>query len=269
MRYYSIALAMILCVLAGCSGSIGNPAVPESSETQINSPETVSNILYAGTFEIDLENQQIIQIENRENDYVYNITGLLPNKCPGGCFRFRIIGIIGTVLEIELTLENPLTIQIYDARVVYVDLFGKVVLNPDSYTDFKGTPVTKIFPFTAFMKELDSRAFPVGPGGIDTEILYLDFPPGSIAAVNYMITAGYPNQIQEPYEINSMAQTGQLSEFGGSALISCVVKDHQDDVSTVFMDSRPFTGTYSALTESPTNPGTWEVNISNNLHAPV
>jgi hypothetical protein len=268
MRYFIILITAVL-ILSGCSQATNNPAMPGSSESQIYSTETESNIFYSGTFEIDLETQQIIQIENRQSDLVYNITGFLPTKCPGGCFRFKIIGIIGTVLEIELTLENPLTIQIYDARVVYVDLFGKEVLNPDSYSDFKGTPITRIFPFTAFMKELESRAFPVGPGGIDTEILYLNFPPGSIAAVNYMITAGYPNQIQEPYEINSMSQTGQLSESGGSALISCAVKDHQNDVSSVFMDSRPFVGTYSAMTQSLTNPGTWEVNISNNLHAPV
>lgn len=268
MRYL-ILFVIALFVFAGCSQSASNPAVPDSSDTQPTLQENISNILYAGTFEIDLENQQINQIENRDSDYVYNITGLLPNKCPGGCFRFRIIGVIGTVLQIELTLENPLTVQIYDARVVYVDLFGKSVINPDSYTDFKGTPVTNIFPFTAFMKELDSRAFPVGPGGIDSEILFLDFPPGSIAAVNYMITAGYPNQIQEPYEINAMTQTGQLSESGGSAVISCVVKDHQDDVSSVYLDSRPLTGTYSALTESPINPGTWESTISNTSHAPV
>lgn len=264
--YFILLLSLILGTVFGCSSGGNSPTSPGQPiiSEDVNSN---SEILFQGSFEIDLENQQIIQIE-RQTDTVYNITGFLPNKCPGGCFRFRIIGIIGTVLEIELTIENPLTIQVYDVRIQYLDTFGKTVLNPDSYSDFLGAQVTQIYPFTAFMKETEDRAFPVGPVGIDTETLYLDFPPGSQASVNYAITASFPGQTREPFQISDMAQTGTLTPSGGSATISCRVQDHQMDISRVILDSRPITGGYSFMVAQPGNPEIYEKVISNTMGAP-
>ncbi len=262
----AILLILLFAVFGGCSSSSSLPT--QSDNPQLPSGDTQTDklsLLYFGSFDIDLETQTITQIENRQSDYVYNITGFLPDKCPGGCFRFTIVGVVGTVLEIELTLENPLAIQVYDVRVMYLDLFGKTVLNPDSYTDFLGTPITEIYPFTAFTKEDPDRTFPVGPCGIDTEMMFLDFPPGAPSAVNYAITAHLPGMTPEPYEISEMAQTGELSTTGGNATISCKVDDHQDNISGVYMDATPFTGGPVQLTFNDPN---YEVEISNTSGAP-
>ena len=271
MRYYFLFLIAfsILCMNIGCSGSSRNSTNPESpSIPQAESNPAKTEIIYSGTFEIDMSNMSIKNTENRIPDYVYNITGFLAGGCPGGCFRFRILRIIGTVIEIELTIENPSKIQVYDVRLAYTNLFGKTVLNPDSYTDFLGAPITKIYPFTAFMKERDDRAFPPGPGSTDTEILLLDFPPGSIAAVNYVATASFPSNCGEPYGISDMKQTGTLTTSGGSAIISCRVDDHQSDVSRVDLDARPFTGTAIRMMPSAVA-DYFEANISNTEGAPV
>ncbi len=257
------SLFMLLVAFAGCSNSSNLP-------TQPNTPENSSSdtqMLYSGSFEIDLDSQTVSKIEPRQSDFVYNITGFLPDKCPGGCFRFEIINVVGTVLEIELTLENPVAVLAYDLRVVYLDLFGKTVLNPDSYTDFLGTPITNIHPFTEFMKGIPDRAFPMGPGGMDTETLFLDFPPGAVAAVNYAITVSLPSNAEEPYEVLETSQTGTLTPSGGSAFISCRVNDHQDNVSDVFLDATPFTGAPVQLL--PTSGNVYEVEISNTEGAPI
>ncbi|MCD6217359.1 PQQ-like beta-propeller repeat protein [bacterium] len=269
MRCSTLILSVFVFLLgfAGCSSSSNNPAQPESPLLpQAGVSHDGAALLYQGTFEIDLETQTITQHENREASTIYDITGFLPDKCPGGCFRFSIVGVVGTVLEIELTLENPITIQVYDARVQYLDLFGKTVLNPDSYTDFLGTPITKIYPFTAYAKDVPDRAFPVGPGGIDTETMFLDFPPGAPSAVNYAITAHLPGNTPEPYEVSEMSQSGTLTPTGGSAIIRCKVDDHQDNISGVYMNAIPFAG---APVQLVFNDPMWEVEFSNTAGAPV
>ncbi len=272
MRYLTliITISSLLILFAGCSGSSAISVQPDNANIpQTDYVTSETNLLYSGTFEIDMDTMAISQNDDRQSEYVYDITGFLPDKCPGGCFRFAIVDVVGTVLEIELTLENPLDIQAYDLRVEYLELFGKTVLNPDSYTDFLGTPISDVFPFTAFMKENADRAFPLGPGGIDTETLFLDFPPGAGASVNYAITAHLPGQTPEPYEMSDMTQTGELTEDGGLATISCKVDDHQGDISGVFLNSIPFTGAPVQLQEDPLNPGYYEVEISNTQGAAI
>lgn len=218
---------------------------------------------------IDLDNMTISQQDSRQSDYVYNITGFMPDKCPGGCFRFKIIGIVGTVLTIQLTIENPTNLRVYDVRLVFADTYGKTVMNPDSYTDFVGIPIGTIRPFIAFAKEYPNRAFPVGPGGIDTEILYLDFPGGSPAYVSYVITANLPGPTAEPYEINNMAQTGTLTPSGGTAEISCVALDHQDDISHVYLYSTTFGGGMIEMIEDAIVPDLYKVQIGNPGSMPI
>ncbi|MBU1023507.1 right-handed parallel beta-helix repeat-containing protein [bacterium] len=254
-------ISLLCLIIGGCSNSQSNPAQPDMATEQSS-----SGVLFSGSFDIDIESMTIAQYENRQSDFVYNITGFLPDKCPGGCFRFRIVNVIGTVLEIELTIENPLAIQVYDVRIEYTNLFGKTVMNPDSYTDFLGARITTIFPFTAFAKEVGDRAFPVGPGGIDTETLYLDFPPGSPSSVNYSITASLPSNTGEPYEISGMSQIGTLTPSGGNAAISCQVDDHQNNISAVYLNSIPFIGHVAQMLPSA---GLFEAEISNTLGAPV
>lgn len=263
-----VILIILLAVFSGCSSSSKMPTQPNTPDLpQAEYTPSSGGLLHSGSFDIDLDTMSITQIPDRQSDLVYDITGFLPDKCPGGCFRFAIVGVVGTVLEIELTIENPLAIQVYDVRIQYLNTLGKTVLNPDSYIDYMGTPISNIYPFTAFAKETGNRAFPVGPGGIDTETLFLDFPPGSPSSVNYAITASLPGNVGEPFEISEMNQTGDLTPSGGSATIRCKVEDHQGDFSGVYLDATPFTG---APVQMPTpGGGMFEVAISNTAGAPI
>ena len=268
MRHLLISLFIITAIFAGCSNSSGNPTMPGTDAPQDEIQKEGASLAYMGSFEIDIETMTISQ-NPRSADYIYNITGFLPDKCPGGCFRFTIVNVVGTVLEIELTVENPLAIQVYDLRLEYLNLFGKTVLNPDNYTDFLSTPISGIKPFTAFAKDYPNRAFPVGPGGMDTQTMFLDFPPGSAAAVSYAITVSLPGNTLDPYMISEMAQSGALTTSGGNATISCKVDDHQDNVSAVYLNSTPFTGGPRQMLPDPLNPGYFKVDISNTQGALV
>jgi hypothetical protein len=107
----------------------------------------------------------------------------------------------------------------------------------------------------------------MGPGAIDTETLFLDVPPGAGASVNYAITASFPSNVEEPFEIVETSQAGTLTPSGGSAFISCLVNDHQDNVSDVFLDAVPFTD--SPVQMLPTGGNVFEVEISNTVNAPL
>lgn len=257
---------ILFLAVIGCSS--GKITFPEQSDVpQVVGNKATIDVIMAGTFTIDVETQTINVTEDRTNDYNFNITGFLSSACPGGCFKFRIIGINGTVLTIELDLENPTSYQVYDMRLIYLNLYGKTVLNPDSYTDLftKG----RVVPFTAFAKEYPRRAFPKGPGAHDTEILLLDFPPGSQVAVDFMIVASYPSNTAEPYEMNSMNVAGILTPSGGSVVLSLNVLDHQNNVTLVAADTRVLTGGYTVFTRDLSAPNKYSATISNSMHAPI
>jgi hypothetical protein len=227
----------------------------------------MNNIWMSGTMLLNSEIGEGEVILERESDWNFNITSFLATACPGGCFSFRIVGIVGTVLEIELTLVNPTSIQVYDVRLIYENLYGKKILNQTSYTDlFKPLHIR---PFTAFATEYPNRAFPVGPGGIDHETIFIDFPPGAQAAVNFIIVASFPLNTAEPYEIHHMEQEGTLTPSGGSATISCIVEDHQHDITLVAVDTTPVTGGITILNPDSQTPGRFFDEITNSEGAPI
>jgi hypothetical protein len=270
MRQLTLVVSLLLLITAfsGCSSSSNTPIQPDSPV--LPSAEMASSntqVLYTGTLEINPETMTITQAVDRQSDIVYVVPASLLGSCPGGCFSFAIMGIVGTVLEIELTLENPIALLAYDLRLECIKLTGLEIVNPDSYTDFLGTPIFDVKPFIAFTKEDSGREFPIGPGGIDTETLYLDCPSGQ-ASITYAITASLPDQTGEPYEISEMSSTGILTPTGGLATVSCRVDDHQDDVSGVYLNATPFMGEAAQMVEG-TEPGLYEYGLENPMEAPV
>ena len=203
---------------------------------------------------------------DRETMYHFNVTNYM-SLCTGGCFSFRIVGIVGTVLEIEMTIKNPVKITAYDVRIIFTKLNGKTVVNPDSYTDLFDPPSTPetINPFIAFRKEDPNRMFPQSPG-FDKETVFIDFPPGASAATSWIIDASAPSNCGDPYEVNDMQYSGNLTPSGGLGTISCVVLDHQDDVSAVIVDTTPLNGGFSTMELTPAL--RWETQITNSQGAP-
>jgi hypothetical protein len=113
---------MLVLLLAGCS-SQSNPSTP-SENPQISQSENIET-LFSGTMSINPDDMTVDVTADRTSERNYDITGLLGGSCPGGCFKFRILGIVGTVLTIELKIENPTAIRAYDVRLIYRNLHGK------------------------------------------------------------------------------------------------------------------------------------------------
>lgn len=184
----------------------------------------------AGTFYLDT-NGEIRNEPDRNLDFHYNVTSLLASGCPGGCFTFHIVDIVYDVLFIELEIENPTSLQVWDVRLLYIDLAGKSVLNPDGYIDLFGYLFK---PFTAFAKEYGNRAFPVGPGGTDTEMLELKWPAGKPAYVNYLIEVSLGGNCDEPYLVEGSVDP--ITTTGGLAIIHSKAYDWADDNMVCYAD---------------------------------
>ena len=258
----AIALSIILLAFAGCSSTSENPTTPQIQGTTASAHQSWG----AYDMIIDLENESVEIVPNREMMWHFNINGYL-GLCDGGCFKFWITDITGTVLTIDMQMENPVALNGYDVRIIFTHLNGKTVMNPDSYTNLwdPGSTPELFNPFIAFMKHDPLRHFPVRPAS-DKQILMLDFPPGSSAATTWIIDASHPSNCLDVYEINSMEFTGDLTPSGGSGIISCNVLDHQDDVEMVVADTVELTGGVTVLDYIGAD--LWEGEITNSEGAP-
>jgi hypothetical protein len=258
----AIALSITLLAIAGCGSTSENPTAPQIQDTTSSAHQSWG----AYDMIIDLENESIEIVPNREIMYHFNINGYL-GLCDGGCFKFWITDINGTVLTIDMQMENPVALDGYDVRIIFTHLNGKTVLNPDSYTnlwDPSSTP-ENANPFIAFMKSDPLRHFNASPSS-DKQILLLDFPPGASAATTWIIDASHPSNCLDVYEINSMEFTGDLTPTGGSGIISCKVLDHQDDIEYVAADTVVLTGGIIML--DYVGAEMWEAEITNSEGAP-
>lgn len=260
MRLLTCFVTTILVFLIlGCSGS--NPV----STPQQDQPDLSREIIAAGTVELDPSTMTINLVDDRDSAFHYNVTSLLAGACPGGCFKWRILSVVGNLFTIELKLENPISLQVYDARIVFTELSGKIVENYDGYSDVFNANHWK--PFIAFAKGSPSRAFPVGPGGIDIQELKLRWPAGAGAYVSYFIEVSLGGNCKEPFQIDNQKQIGELTPEGGDAKIQADILDHQSDVTQVFVDTRVLNNIFTVMVHLGGD--TWEASVTNSLHAPL
>jgi len=254
---YLITAMFILSLIGlGCSNS-----------RNIMSPDIISDttggdyeIWQSGIITLDRETGEASIVADRENDFYFNITNYIKPY-----LKIRILSIVGTVWEIECELTNPTSIQVWDVRAVFLNTYGKKVLNPDGYTNLFDP--SDINPYLAFAKEYPNRAFPVGPGAKDSEILLLDWPAGAGPWVAYKIGVSVGGNCGEPYMIANPLQSGDLYPSGGAANISVDVYDHQGDISAVAVVTTPLTGGITYL--SAVDGTKYAANITNSQHAPI
>jgi len=268
-----IALTIVITAIfaGGCSSSGNQPILPNADtnpfDNSIAAQDNSRGLIFDGSMIIDTK-MMSINIVERNSAANYNITGFLSSACSGGCFHYTIQSYANEVLTISLKVENPTSLQAYDLRMIFTNLFGKKILNPDNYTNlFDPSGGMPFNPQIAFMKELESRAFPVGSGAFDDEILKLWFPSGSNPNVNFVIAASYPNQCPEPYQIYDIAANGELTTSGGSCELSAKVRDHQNNIQWVAADTRIFTGNITFFQYDAVS-GNWKATISNSLSKP-
>jgi len=198
-----------------------------------------------------------VDFNDRTADPYLNITSLL-----GSNFKFKIDGFTPpNILNITLTLINPSTLTAYDVCIVFEDLYGKKVLNPDGYMDIYGP--YDIDPFIAFKKDDPIRAFPPGNDSQPLNVAYNGNPN-----VKFFIIAHLGGNTGGVYQISNCFAFGDLTTNGGTATIYADVYDYQGDISYVVADTRIFTGALSFLQPSG-SPNPWMASFSNSLGVPV
>lgn len=194
--------------------------------------QTVSDkhtIFASGTFEIDPVKMEVRDAPDRLNAIHYNITGFL-----SGHFKYFIENWSPPIMTLRLQITNTTAYQVYDVRIIYTDLYGKSVENPYGYTNYLDPPGGAEFnPFHYFAKEYPNHAFPVGPGGIDDEIMVLNWPAGQPAFVTYVIECSLGGNAQEPISIHDFNTDGDITSAGGGMIVSCAIDDWQDNVTAV------------------------------------
>jgi hypothetical protein len=257
---YLLLILLILVFSIGCSNLGNAPVVPDktadSPTLADNSGSNDFQVLTSGT--MNLENGTI-EPDNRTVDPYYNVTSIV-----GSNFSFKINGVIPPdILDITLTINNVSSLTVHDVCIVFDDLYGKTVTNPDSYIDVFDPG--DINPFIAFRKEDPNRAF---PPGIDTEKLYLKYPSGSPAQVRFIIIAHLGGNTGGVYELRDWNVSGQLTTSGGSAGLSVKALDHQQNVTSVSANTTALTGGWTNFVRSGST-DTWTATISNTQGAPV
>jgi formylglycine-generating enzyme required for sulfatase activity len=212
--------AFFSCSKNSVTGTDLSPGFSLSQET--------GRLIGAGRMDFNPVDETIMMTPLRDSQFHLNVTWLLASGCPGGCFTYRILSVQDNIWTIELTLENPTSIQVYDVRIFLFDILGTKVLNPDGYSDYY-TDVVWV-PFLNFRKEDPERAFPIGPGATDSEILKLDFTNSPGGGIEYYIEAGIGEQFTEPVQIDPAESDGVFfSNYPMGGRIRAYVHDHQQD----------------------------------------
>ncbi len=254
---FFLTLVVLALIFAGCSGSGNAPTTPPSD----SSPEQIADtnnhefaILASGT--MNLEDGSIEPGEHSASAYM-DVTSIV-----GSHFSFTIDNFIPPdILEITLKINNVSAFTVYDVCIVFENLYGKTVLNPDSYMDIFGP--WDLDPFIAFMKSDPNRVF---PPGIGTEPLEIQYPGGS-ALVDFFIIADIAGNTGGVLALTDWNVAGQLTPAGGNATIEVTALDHQQDVTGVYADTSALTGANTTFLSTP-DPLVWTADITNSELAP-
>jgi len=222
MYHFRLLFAITILIIAfGCSGNQSEPKIPSQSDD--NQYVDSSRIMSMGFIEFDPLTSSARVVPERNGDFHFNITSFIKPY-----FHVSILDFKKGVFTVKMTVENPTSIQAWDVRIYFLDLADKKVLNPDGFSDYYTNVV--FVPFINFRKEDPDRAFPVGPGGTDSEILILDFNNSTNPNVYYLIECSLNEQLVEPVQIDRPFIKGVFlsnSPMGGAVIAN--VLDHQGD----------------------------------------
>lgn len=249
-------LILVACLsIIGCSYS-DEPVATDSPNQSPGTNSSEIQILSAGR--MNLDNGTIEPLDRGSDNYM-NVTSFV-----GSNFSYYINGWAEPeILDITLSINNVSPFTVHDVCIVFEDLYEKAVVNPDSWTDIYDD--TDVDPFIAFRKEDPTRSFPPVS---DTEQLLLHYPPGALAYVDYFILAHFGGNAEDVYQISDWNVDGELTELGGSAIISVEVLDHQGDVDYVTALTSVLSGGVTNLAQSAT-PNIWEAAITNSAGVPA
>ncbi len=271
-RYLShlIAVVVIFIMVAGCSSQKSNPVSSEKQESDFSLPvmDTASGELnhqLLGMWDInfDLENMTAEVVPNREMNTHYNVTLLLPGP------QIDIISFDGLtgMVDVDITIDNPSTIDAYDVRfIVMTDSVGHMLQNSDNWTDLYDQPGgLPINPFIAYANEEPNRLFAGPSEHTETLTIYL---PGLNPNVTFAIDASVPGNCLEPYSIDDFLQYNPLTtDVGSYAYIDVSVFDWQDNAGPVYLYCPAITGTNLHAMLPDGGPNGWAADLLNNTGA--
>lgn len=273
-----LMLALALLSFTSCSTTNNNPIAPAGDmDTYIpTSPDDMSdghNFLgeYIMTFDPDTLETEVTPVRDADSVHVIITHYLFAPPCPPqGCFQFFITDWTGTVLTIDLVLTNPSAFAPHDVRQIFTELNGKVILNPDGYTDLYDPASTPqdINPFIAYGKEESDRQFPGGPGSVIHEELLIDYPAGALPQVTYVFECSFGGNTEEPYQIENQHQYGVLPNEGGWTVILTDIHDWQDDIEKATLDTTALNARITNFSLIPQT-NTYRAFVNNYLHTPV
>jgi len=267
-----LVLILLLAFSAvSCSGSgrgQGTVAPPIVDDTPTNLGAGFSgyseghNILGVCSIKFDPVTWTTQVIFHRSAEIHLNLSSFLNHQnCPNSsCIRWIVTGYdpATSIYRVEMTLTNPTQYSPYDMRVIFEGLpfdedLGKgwEVRNPDSYTniwdpdDEWDEDDQWLNPFIAFEKEDTERQFMADPDGDgpeiynDSELLLIHIPPDAVTdgVIELIIDASWPGHCNEPYQIVTMEQSGDLqpgtNDPDYAVDFEAVVADWQFDISGV------------------------------------
>jgi hypothetical protein len=218
----------LLLFFTACSSGGSTPSLPEDDPVLTGEGHV---ILTQGTFEINPINLEIINVTNYVNPIQSSFKNLIPDY-----FDVEIVNLTNTSLTLRMTLENPFNAKLYDMRIIFTDLYGKIIANPDGFSNFLSTTWNAQFnPFIYFAKENENHMFPIGPGGTDSEdVIFTLSGSGQFSPyISYLIECSVGENAAEPVEISNISTRGSIIPIGGAMVVQCDVHDWQNNVSRV------------------------------------
>ncbi len=257
-------LTVLVILLAGCSSSTNNPVNPDEEaasfpnfQTDVNEENTNHNLWGVWSVSFNPDTMDIIAAPSRELAASYNISTMIP--APG--IAINDYDPVTRVLDVDVTLNNPYSIDGYDVRlIIYTDNNGHKLVNDDNWTNLFDIPGGFIGnPFKAYAAAQPNRIF----AGLTqhTEDLQIYLPPSG-GDVLWAVTASYPGNCDEPYLINNFAQTTLYETTGANCEISVDVFDWQDDISQVFLYETEISGG-EFIPMSHDSANTWKLDFTN------
>lgn len=242
---YSLLFFVFFAFLSGCSSTNQNPVKPLENTfddfilvADIDENVAKRDLIGMWSMQFDTESLILSVESNRDSAAQWNITGMIPTP------SFDVVSYdpLSGILNVDATIQNPTSLSAYDIRlVVYTDNLGSRLTNADDWTmlfDISGG--SQINPFKAFAKNELNREF-TGEGTEHTQRLQLFFPT-EFTMLNFAITASWPENCDEPYQIKNFWHNELYDSSGHETQAEVSVYDWQDDVDEVNLSCPAITG---------------------------
>jgi hypothetical protein len=264
-----VGLAVILCLalIVSCSGMNGQPLLPQNpSDSRINQTDESGRYLWgAWDLYFDVDAMTVEIIPSRELHPNWNVTEILqPPKCYD-CISIKVNSFdpVTRIIDVDATLRNPSVFSGYDVRgTLYSNDVGHTLMNPDDWTpSYDVTGGMDINPFRAFAKSVALRKFLSGAKHTENYLVKIPDPP-LFGYIKYAVTANWPGNAKDPYQIDNFTQEEISSELTSSGVVSVDVSDWQNDIGTVWLYAPEINGVEYIEMNHITG-DTWQANVVN------